>query len=69
MRDEAKSIQLVEFCTRSFASCNQKTVQHAAMCLFNHMLCFEGDMKPLKSELHNALKQISEVLCDKAFED
>lgn len=69
MRDEAKSISMIQFCTRSFASANQKTVQHAAMCMFNHMLCFEGEMRSIKEELHNTLKAISEVLSDASVED
>jgi len=42
MQDEAKSLQLIQFCVKSFLSSSPKTVLHSAMCLFNHMLCFEG---------------------------
>jgi hypothetical protein len=50
MQDQAKGLQLTQFCTRSFLSCNQKTVLHAAICLFNHLLCFQGDSMQFLSD-------------------
>lgn len=62
MQDQAKSMQLVQFCTKSFLSSNIKTVSHAAMCLFNHLLCLDKNKNLLREDLEQALKAISEVL-------
>ena len=50
-------------CTRSFLSCNDKIVHHAALVLFNYVLCFEKDDKrELQPTLELAMKAIDEVL-------
>ena len=36
---------LIEFCNKSFSSCNPKVVYHAALVLFNYLLTFEKDTK------------------------
>jgi len=50
-------------------SINNKTVSHAAICLFNHLLCFEGDKKSLANDLQDSLKTIIERIGDKSIED
>ena len=65
MQNVEKGIELLEFCTKSFSSCNEKVVYHAAMVMFNYMLCFESDnKKALQESLQKAMKQIDEVLGD-----
>lgn len=55
-------MQLVEFCAKSFLSASCKTVNHAAMCLFNHVLCLEKGRAFLKDNLQMAMTNIAEVL-------
>lgn len=62
MQDQAKSMQLVEFCAKSFLSASSKTVAHSAMCLFNHVLCLETGRAFLKDNLQMAMTNIAEVL-------
>lgn len=65
MQSLEKGTELIDFCTKSFLSCNEKVVYHAAMVLFNYVLCFESDnKKTLQPSLEKAMKQIDEVLGD-----
>lgn len=45
MTDPDKRGSLIEFCTKSFSSCNPKVVSHAAIVLFNYLLAFESESK------------------------
>lgn len=46
-------------------SCNEKIVYHAAMVLFNYILCYDSDNKSkLQASLERAMKQIDEALSD-----
>ena len=70
MNDKAKSLQIIEFCTKSLLSSNQKTTLHAALCLFNHLLCYESENKrDIQVDLEQALKALDEVLSDKEMND
>ena len=70
MQDKAKSYQMVNFCTKSFLSSNQKTIYHAVLCLFNHLMCYEAETKKeLQQDLEKALKIIDSILSDKDIID
>jgi hypothetical protein len=70
MQNEERALSLIQFCTRSFLSCSPKTVQYAAQCLFNHLLCTETDRLPKYSaDLIQAIRAIDEVLGDKQNQD
>lgn len=69
MQDENKSTQVLQFCMSSLQSANLKTVQYAAICLFNHLLCFEGDKTHMNEDLAEALKIILDVLADQTIDD
>jgi hypothetical protein len=45
MQNHEKGIEMITFCMKSFLSCNEKVVYHAALVLFNHILCFASDNK------------------------
>ena len=63
MQDLDRSKTLLDLCTKSFGSCNQKVVYHAALVMFNYLLSFEGDSKnKLQANLEQALKAIDEAL-------
>jgi hypothetical protein len=63
MQNLDKGEDLIEFCSKSFLSCNEKVVYHAALVLFNYILCYENDnKKPLQMVLEVAMKSIDEVL-------
>jgi uncharacterized protein YhhL (DUF1145 family) len=47
MQNVDRGTELIDFCTKSFTSCNDKVIYHAALVLFNHVLCFEADKKGL----------------------
>lgn len=65
MQNLDKGNEMIDFCAKSFSSCNEKVVYHAAMVLFNYVLCFESDNKKnLQPALEKAMKQIDEVLGD-----
>lgn len=55
MTDPEKSTSLIEFCSKSFTSCNHKVVFHTALVLFNYLLAFEKVSKKDK----NAILQLS----------
>jgi len=60
--DESASAQMLDFCSFSITSSNPKTVFHAAVVAFNHILCYKRDPKHITSSLFNLLKQIIETL-------
>lgn len=63
MQNIEKGNELIEFCTKSFLSCNEKIVYHAAMVLFNYILCFDNDNKThLQESLERAMKAIDQAL-------
>jgi hypothetical protein len=62
MQNLEKSNELIEFCTKSFSSCNEKIAYHAALVLFNHMLCYENETKPLQPALEKSMEQIEKAL-------
>ena len=43
MQDIGRGKDLIQFCTKSFTSCNPKVVYHAALVLFNYLLAYEAD--------------------------
>lgn len=45
MQDIDRGQALIDFCNKSFASCNPKVVFHAAIVLFNYLLSYERDHK------------------------
>ena len=45
IRDKSKSTQLIEFCTRSMTSVAPRTVLHAALLLFNHIMFYPNENK------------------------
>lgn len=45
MQNNEKGKDLIEFCSKSFVSCNDKVVYHAALVLFNYIMCYEADVK------------------------
>lgn len=68
--DIAKAVSLIEFLAKSFQSVNQKTVLHASMCLFNQLLCWEGESKsPLIDGLKESLKSIDTCLGNKELKE
>ena len=66
MQDFNKGVTLIRFCARSFLSCNKKTVEYAAMTLYNQCLRTENEqVHKYAQELIQALRAIDEVLSDK----
>jgi hypothetical protein len=55
MQGDEASAGLINFCTNSFNSVNPKVVFHAAVLLFNHILCFRREKQLLESHLLKAL--------------
>jgi len=51
MQDVEKGKSMIEFCNKSFSSCNHKVVYHAALVLFNFLLAFESDTKKKLQEV------------------
>ena len=45
MQDAKRAKTIIEFCNRSFTSCNAKVVQHSGFVLFNLLLSYEKDHK------------------------
>lgn len=63
MTDPEKSTSLIEFCNKSFTSCNHKVVFHTALVLFNYLLAFEKvSKKDLKPILELSFKAADESL-------
>ena len=70
MQDLERGKALISFCNRSFASCNQKVVYHAALVLFNYLLAYEADSKTkLQQVLEQAFKSIDEALSNAGLTD
>ncbi len=68
--DPAKAVSLTQFCATSLASANPKTVLHAALLLFNQMLCWSREHKrELTGELQAAFKAIDTCLSNKELVD
>jgi len=53
---------MLDFCSFSVTSSNPKTVFHAAVVAFNHVLCYKRDLKHLTPQLMNLQMQIIEIL-------
>jgi len=56
------SSQIIQFCEYSLGSSNPKTVFTAAVVLFNHVLTYKRDLKPINQYLENALMTALEHL-------
>lgn len=51
-------------------SCRPPTVVNSALCLFNHLLCYQHEsFKPLNQDLEQALQSMDEVLSDYAHSE
>jgi hypothetical protein len=66
MMADSNSAKMLDFCTFSITSSNPKTVYHAAVLAFNHILCFKRDLKVLSPNLMILIEQIIDIL-DKAY--
>ena len=42
MENPERATSLVDFCNKSFGSCNHKVAYHSALVLFNYLLAFEN---------------------------
>ena len=61
MQDADKRGSLIEFCTKSFGSCNPKVVSQAGIVLFNYLLAFESESKkPIQGLLEQAITAIND---------
>lgn len=70
MQNIDKGRELIEFCNKSFSSCNHKVVYHAALVLFNFLMCFERDSKTkLQAVLEQSFKSIDEALSSEHLSD
>ena len=71
MYDPEKRGSLIEFCTKSFSSCNPKVVSHAAIVLFNYLLAFESESKKdIQGLLGQSISAINEhVLANESMND
>lgn len=70
MQDLDRGKTLIEFCNKSFGSCNLKVVYHAGFVLFNYLLAYESDSKTkLQQVLEQSLKSIDEALSNTALVD
>ena len=58
MQGDEVSRDLIDFCLFSFDSANPRVVYHAAVLLFNHVLCWKRDMSLLKVPLERAIDKI-----------
>ena len=45
MQDIDRGKTLIDFCNKSFSSCNAKVVYHTALVLFNYLMTYESDSK------------------------
>ena len=58
-------MQLIDFCAKSMNSCNPKVVYHAAIYIFNHLLCWEKEkMTELTPLLQNAVVAICAAMTE-----
>ena len=56
----------MEFCGKSMSSVNSRTVLHAALLLFNHVMFYPNEhKKDMTNDLQVCFKQIDECLNDK----
>ena len=56
MEDPERARSLIDFCNKSFGSCNHKVAYHSALVLFNYLLAFENkDMTEVQPVLQLAL--------------
>ena len=63
MSDPERAKSLIEFCTKSFNSCNHKVAFHAAIVLFNYLLAFESlNKRSILTLLEQAVQAIDQVL-------
>ena len=70
MQDLDRGSSLIDFCNKSFSSCNHKVVYHAALVLFNFLLSYEADTKKkLQGVLEQAFKSIDEAVSNQAMTD
>jgi len=70
MTDEEKARSLIEFCNKSFTSCNHKVAFHAALVLFNYLLAFETvNKRGVLPLLQHSVEAINNVLANAALED
>jgi len=61
MQNAEKRNSLIEFCTKSFGSCNPKVVSHAGIVLFNYLLAFESESKKdIQTLLEQAITAIND---------
>lgn len=68
-RDEV-GVALVEFCSKSFSCVNQKVQLHAALVLFNYLLCYVKESKrAMQNVLETTMKAIDEAISNEALTD
>ena len=60
---------MMQFCINSFESVNTKTLMHSAICLFAHVLCFQGNKKELLLSLKDAMEAIEKTLANTELVD
>ena len=61
---------MIEFCNKSFSSCNPKVVYHGALVLFNYLMTYESDTKAkLQGVLEQSFKAIDEALSNENLAD
>ena len=60
MEDPERARSLIDFCNKSFGSCNHKVAFHSALALFNYLLAFENaDMTEMQPVIQLALVGIN----------
>ncbi len=70
MQDLERGKALIDFCNKSFGSCNSKVVYRSALVLFNYLLAYEADSKStLQQVLEQSLKSIDEALSNNSLVD
>lgn len=70
MQNIDRGKEMIEFCTKSFSSCNHKVLQHASFVLFNFLLCFENsDKRSIQAQMEPAFKTLDEVINDATLTD
>ena len=70
MTDPEKSRSLIEFCNKSFTSCNHKVIFHTALVLFNYLLAFEKvSKKDLQPILELSFRAANEALGNQSLVD
>ena len=69
MQGDDASAALIKFCQYSIQSITPKVVFHAAILLFNHVLCYKRDKSNISQLLENALLKINELFADSSLVD